>query len=195
MNTIDIDLSTVPAKRLQPKEPTPRVQKIEDGRREGKQNLIIEGDAWTEKLLAPGLVEIKIPDITPWNAEEDNPMRVYRATFGESGHYRDLNHVRETLRDTIEIVREERAYAERLRLWTIEQHVLNAIEANPGVTTTRLREIVGGTGKECDTARNALLDRGAITVLDGPKNAKHHHLGRAEAVADARLEPGEVEDL
>lgn len=194
MDIIDVDLSTLPDNR-RPREATPRVRSVEDGRKEGKGNLIVEGDAWREKEIGPGEVQITIASTTPWTSEDDNPSRVYRATYGEGGHYRDLEHVRETLRDAIWIKREEIAHAERLRLWGIEVRVLAAIELQPGITTTDLRAAVGGTGKECDRARNALLDRGVIRVEDGSNRRVHHYLGKPDDVAEARIEPGEVDDL
>lgn len=187
MNTIDVDLSSIADRHL--KQPTPRASRTEDHPRLGKQNLTVEGDAWREKMIGPGEVQITIPDVVPWTGEDENPNRIYRATFGEGGYYRDLEHVREILRGAIEIKREEIERAERLRLWGIEVKVLAAIELRPGITTTQLRDAVGGTGKETDSARNALLDRGVIMVLDGPKNAKHHHLGQPDAAAAARVEP------
>lgn len=195
MNAIDIDLRNVPSKRLQPTEAIPRVQKTVEQRRDRTGTVTLDGDAWREKMIGPGEVQITIPDIVPWTGEAENPNRVYRATFGEGGHYRDLEHVRETLRDAIEIKREELAHAERLRLWSIEVKVLAAIELEPGITTTGLRAAVGGTGQEVSRARTALLDRGVITTMDGANRKVHHYLGDAEAVALARVEPGEVDDL
>lgn len=185
-----IDLSGLPARRLRPTHETPEVTQTVDDNVVGVRGVTIQGEAWTERMTGSREVEIRIAEGTPWIGEDYNPTRTYRATFGEGGHYRDLEDVRQTLREIVWLNREEQEQADRILRWNAENAVLDVIERDPGITSRslveRVRALVGGRDDDVRHLRNDLLEAGAITTIDGPRRAVYHHLGDEAVVAGIR---------
>jgi len=204
MNTqtdIDIDLSAVPSRALEPRpNRKPQIVQAPGGMARNKGEVTIttsepipEGGDWTETTKGEGEVLITIGDHVPWTEDERRLVAQFGPTQPADEPIRlpDIEDLRRRLRDVIADNRERVVQATRIERWNAENAVLDAIEAHPGLGSGALsdavRKLLGGRDEDVRRVRNDLLEAGAITVIDGARNAKHHHLGSDEAVAAVRL--------